>query len=338
MITGKLTIGLLAFVPAGLCQSAATITGRVVTASEGSPIPKAQIHATNSSNGATFAVQSAADGRYVLPALPPGIYVVTAEFPPLFLPFRSESVQLEAGKTVQVNIPLNDEQLNTLGDGGSFFVYLSSDHPAPRGRAPRTREGRPDLNGVWLPALLQPVGDKPEPLPWAKELAKKRSDGFGKDPQTYCLPGGLTYSGMFFEYRLVQTAMMLVIIEPDSGNPTRQIYLDGRSHPKDPNPSFMGHSVGRWEGDTLAVDTVGFNDRTWLTNDNFPQTEKMHVIERFRRPDLGHLEMEITFDDFGAFRKPWKLKRVSSLAPEYTEVLEYVCTENNRDIDHLVVK
>jgi len=101
MITGKLTIGLLVFVPAGLCQSAATITGRVVTASEGSPIPKAQIHATNSSNGATFAVQSAADGRYVLLALPPGIYVVTAEFPPLFLPFRSESVQLEAGKTVQ---------------------------------------------------------------------------------------------------------------------------------------------------------------------------------------------------------------------------------------------
>ena len=229
-------------------------------------------------------------------------------------------------------------QLNTLGDGGSYFVYLSSEHPAPRGRAPRTREGKPDLSGVWLPALLQPVGSKPEPLPWAEELAKKRTDGFGKDPQTYCLPAGLTYSGMFFEYRIVQTPTLVVIIEPDSGNPTRQIYLDGRSHPKDPNPSFVGHSVGHWEGDTLVVDTVGFNDRVWLTNDNYPQTEKMHVIERFRRSDLGHLEMEISFDDPGAFKKPWKMKRISSLAPRFTEVLEYVCTENNRDIEHLAEK
>ncbi len=86
------------------------------------------------------------------------------------------------------------------------------------------------------------------------------------------------------------------------------------------------------------VDTVGFNDRAWLTDDSFPQTERMDVTERFRRPDLGHLEMEITFDDPGAFKKPWKMKRVSALAPPSTEVLEYVCTENNRDLEHISEK
>jgi hypothetical protein len=337
MRTGRLAAAVLLGVATALGQGLATLTGTVLTASEGSPIPKATIQATNSSTGATFSVQSGADGKYAFPSLPPGGYQITAAFP-LFLPFKRENVQIEARQTVRLDIPLDDEQLNTLGDGGSFFVYLGSAHPAPRGRTPRTREGHPDLSGVWLPALIQPEGSKPEPLPWAEELAKKRNDGFGKDPQTYCLPGGLTYSGMFFDYRIVQAAEILIIIEPDSGNPTRQIYLDGRSHPKDVNPSFMGHSVGRWEGDTLVVDTVGFNDRVWLTNDNYPLTEKMHVVERFRRPDLGHLEMEITFDDPGAFKKPWKMKRTSSLAPKETEVLEYVCTENNLDVEHLILK
>jgi hypothetical protein len=328
------TLGLLLSISAVFCQSA-TLTGKVVTGSEGSPISKAAIHVSNLSTGTSFSTQSAADGTFTLPSLPDGNYQVTAEYPPLFLPFKQENVQLEPGQTLRFEIHLNDEQLNTLGDGGSYFVYLSSTHPAPQGRTPRTREGKPDMSGVWLPALLLPSGDKPEPLPWAEELGKKRTDGFGKDPGTYCMPGGLTYSGMFFEYRLVQTRELLVIIDANAGNLTREVYLDGRGHPKEPNPSFMGHSVGRWEGDTLVVDTVGFNDRAWLTDDNFPQTERMHVTERFRRPDLGHLEMEITFDDPGAFRKPWKMKRVSSLAPTSTELLEYVCTENNRDIEHI---
>jgi hypothetical protein len=338
MMIRQLTAGFLALAPAVFAQRPATLAGKVVTLAEGSPIPKASIRATNASSGVTFSAQSAADGKYALTSLPPGTYQITAESPPFFLPFKRENVQLEAGQTVQLNVPLNDDQLNTLGDGGSFFAYLGSEHPAPKGRAPRTREGRPDLNGVWLPGPLLPVGSKPEPLPWAEALGKKRSDGFGKDPSTYCLPSGLMYSGMFSEYRLVQTPAILVIVDPAASNPTRQVYLDGRGHPKDPNPSFMGHSVGRWEGDTLVVDTIGFNDRVWLTDDNYPQTEKMHVIERFRRTDLGHLETEITFEDPDAFKNIWKMKRVSSLAPKEIEVFEYVCTENNRDLEHLVVK
>jgi hypothetical protein len=282
--------------------------------------------------------QSATDGTYRLAGLPPGTYEVSAEFPPLLLPFKQDNVPLQAGQTLRLDIRLNDVQLNTLGDGGAGFVYLTSEKPAPAGRAPRTREGKPDLNGVWLSALPSPVGDRLEPLPWAAAVVKQRTENLSKDsPQAHCLPMGLSYAGFFTTYRLIQTPKLLAIID-ENGDPARQVYLDGRGHPKDPNPSYVGHSVGRWEGDTLVVDTVGFNDRGWLTFAGFPQTEMLRITERFRRPDLGHLEMEMTFDDPTVFKKPWRQKRVSSLAPASMELLEYVCSENNRDVQHLVGK
>ena len=94
----------------------------------------------------------------------------------------------------------------------------------------------------------------------------------------------------------------------------------------------MGHSVGRWEKDTLVVDTVGYNDRSWLRV--FPHTEMLHVVQRMRRPDLGHLEKEITIEDPGAFRKPWKIRDVWDLAPG-EEIAEYICNENEKDVPHL---
>jgi hypothetical protein len=115
------------------------------------------------------------------------------------------------------------------------------------------------------------------------------------------------------------------------------VFLDGRAQPKDPNPRWMGYSVGHWQGDTLVVDTIGFDDRSWITAQGHPHTDKMHVIERFRRPDLGHLEIEITIDDPGAYAKPWIMKRVSELDAG-DDIGEYVCTENNKDVSHLVGK
>ena len=338
MKTSILAICVLFPVSALVAQTKGSITGSILTASEGTPVPKAQVRAKNTVTGASFSALSDGGGNYKLASLPPGNYEITAEFPPLFLPFRRENVQVQVGQPVRLDVPLSDVQLNTLGDGGSGFVWLSSEHPAPAGRAPRTRDGKPDLSGVWLPALPQPLGEPPEPLPWAAALVKERGENHGKDaPQVRCLPMGLTWSGLFTHTRFVQTPSLLVIID-ENGDPARQVYLDGRSHPKDPNPSYMGHSVGHWEGDTLVVDTVGFNDRTWLTFANYPQTEKMHVIERYRRPDLGHLEVEMTFDDPGAFRKPWQLKRVKSLAVNETELMEYVCAENERDRAHMAGK
>jgi hypothetical protein len=117
----------------------------------------------------------------------------------------------------------------------------------------------------------------------------------------------------------------------------RTVYLDGRGHPKDPNPDWMGHSIGHWEGDTLVVDTIGFNDKSWLDNVGHPHTERLHVTERIRRPDFGHLEIEFTIDDPGAYSKPWIIKRIADLDTR-DEIGEYVCTEGERDAVHMVGK
>jgi hypothetical protein len=336
-VTGYLATTLLTSALFG--QGTSTITGTILSlAGAGAAVPKALVQAMNTGTGASWSAHSGADGNYTISGVAPGNYEVSVANPPFFLPFSRKDVQVEAGKTVRVDVRLDDIGLNTLGDGGEQFAERMADKPAPSGRTPRTRGGKPDLSGVWLPALPAPLGGLPERLP-SVEAAMKARDGDRHivPPAARCLPPGLSVEGAIYPYRLVQTSSILAILDED-GDPPRQIYLDGRSHPKDPNPSFMGHSVGRWEGDTLVVDSVGFNDRTWLLPGNYPQTEQMHITERFRRPDLGHLEVETTFDDPGTFKKPWRTKRVNSLAPNDFEVLEYVCSENNRDIEHLAGK
>ena len=124
----------------------------------------------------------------------------------------------------------------------------------------------------------------------------------------------------------------------DNAIKTRQVFLDGHAHPKDLEPTWLGHSIGHWAGDTLVVDSIGFNDKTWLDFDTaYPHTEMLHVVERYRRPDLGHLELEMTIEDPGALQKPWTVMRVSNLDPK-DEIMEHICTENNKYAEHLVVK
>jgi hypothetical protein len=118
----------------------------------------------------------------------------------------------------------------------------------------------------------------------------------------------------------------LVVILSEGTPGFRQIFLDGRKHPADPDPSWVGHSIGKWEGDTLIIDTIGFNDRGWM--DIYPRTEKLHIVERYRRPDFGHLEIQATIEDSGVFAKPWQINLKWDLAPQ-EELIEYVC-ENNR--------
>jgi hypothetical protein len=187
------------------------------------------------------------------------------------------------------------------------------------------------------------VVDGLEPLPEAEAVSRQRARrGRITDlGPTACLPGGISLASRFFAYRVVQTPTLIVIL--DGGfNPDRQIYLDGRGHPKDFNPSWMGHSIGHWEGETLVVDSVGFNDLGWIQPSDakgrwpagFPTTEKLRISERFRRLDLGHLEVETTYDDPSEFKKPFTTREVQSLAPNDWEVLEYVCNENERDVAH----
>jgi hypothetical protein len=129
----------------------------------------------------------------------------------------------------------------------------------------------------------------------------------------------------------------MVMISDDDSPGFHQIYLDGRAHPKDPMPAWYGNNVGRWDGDTLIIDRIGFNDKVWLDQAAHPHSEKLHVVERWRRPDLGHLETEITVEDPTILTKPWTMNRVSELAPT-EEIFEFICPENNRDVEHLVGK
>jgi Carboxypeptidase regulatory-like domain len=295
------------------------------------PIAKTAIQAKNSATGVTYRAESAADGRYTLSQLPAGTYEITAGAPGL-VPFRQQKLAVESGKTSRVDIHLDDVQVNTLGEDRDFYTRLAGPHDAPSGPTPRMPDGKPDLSGMWLASFPKDPGN-PEPLPWAAALIKQRQATQNKDiPSSRCLPLGVVMSTFLFPYKFVQTPRLLVMLY--EGEFPRQVYLDGRAHPKDPNPSWLGHSIGHWEGDTLVVDTVGFNGKAWVGFGGLPATEMLHVVERYRRPDLGHLEYEITVDDPGAYVKPWTMKKASELSRD-DNLMEYICNENERDLSHL---
>jgi hypothetical protein len=303
-----------------------------VTASGDTPIPGVAIHLKNTAGGASFDTTTADDGRYTI-SLPIGVYEMSAE-QMRFVTFRNAGVRIDVGQRQQLDIRLDDVQLGTLGDNGETFVRPLAAKPAAMGPTPRTHEGKPDLSGVWWPSRWRPFGDAPAPLAWAAAVAEQRKND-PVTPMVECLPSGPSFQGALAYSRIVQVSDLVIIIDELFAQPTRTVYLDGRSHPRDPNPSFMGHSIGHWEADTLVVDSVGFNDREWLSQGRFPQTEQMHIIERYRRPDLGHLEIEMTFDDPGTFKKPWTMKQVRVLAPKTTELGEMICNENEKDRAHM---
>jgi hypothetical protein len=137
-------------------------------------------------------------------------------------------------------------------------------------------------------------------------------------------------------FKIVTTpAVTIMLLEgPYPMSTFRQIFTDGRRLPPDPQPTWLGYSVGRWEGDALVVDTSGFNDRGWLdTMKALPQSEALHVIERFRRLDVGHLEVRITIDDPKVYTSSWSATMIANLLPD-TDLIEAVC-ENERDVAHL---
>jgi hypothetical protein len=209
---------------------------------------------------------------------------------------------------------------------------------APSGPTPRMPDGKTDFQGVWTPGgTFGNMGGLPSLQPWADALYKERRANLSKDdPEGHCLPAGVPRISPF-PYKIVQTPTLLVILDEGNIHSYRQVALD-RGHAPDPGPLWMGDSVGRWEGnDTLVVDTVGFNDKTWLNGQGVPHSEELHVIERFGRPDLGHLQIDITLEDPKAFTKPHSFQRIHTLMPN-TDVLEYVCNEFNIDAEHLVGK
>jgi len=209
---------------------------------------------------------------------------------------------------------------------------------------PRTADGKPDLSGLWMlnagPGHIANIAadlKSGDVQPWADELYKQRLGNLGKDdPWTaQCLPAGPReiLKGGDGPARIIQTPGLLVILYDDLTY--RQIFLDGRSLPKDPNPSWMGYSIGHWDGDVLVVESTGFNERSWLDMGGHPHTEFLRTIERFRRTSFGHIDLQVTFDDSKEYKTPWTISFGVNLAPD-TEMLEFVCAENEKDRAHLV--
>jgi hypothetical protein len=228
--------------------------------------------------------------------------------------------------------PLEAQWINYLTAG---IPRTADGKPNLTAAAPRTADGKPDLTGLWQwispdNAIGNVAGRKPGDLrpaniqPWAQTLVQQRAENFGiENPRYQCLPDGPNYSTGQGMKRILQTPTMIVILQEDLTY--RQIYMDGRALETDPNPTWMGYSVGHWEGDTLVVESNGYNDRTWLLG-GYPHTEALRMTERFRRTDFGHLEIAVTFDDPRAYTKAWTLPLNARLAAD-TNMMEAVCNE-----------
>src|SRR3989442_6100949 len=208
--------------------------------------------------------------------------------------------------------------------------------------APRTPDGKPDFSGLWQPEVnpyrfdvIQDLKDEAIFRPAAEAIFMERVKDFRKDdPVTNCLPGGPSET-INTTYRIIHSPTIVAMLFENGTGRYRQIYMDGRNLPKDPNPSWLGYSVGHWDGDTLVVESAGFNDRTWLDRAGHPHSESLRVTERFRRVDFGHMQYQITFDDPETLTKPLTLSLSVNYRPD-TDMLENVCNENNRDKVHMV--
>ncbi len=208
---------------------------------------------------------------------------------------------------------------------------------------PRTADGKPDLSGVWsgpgAGAYDRNIARdlKPSDIqPWAEALYQQRVLAMGKDaPRANCLPDPFTYYHMVDLARFVQTPALTVVLYQGTTNSVhRTIFTDGRPLPQDPNPTWMGYSIGHWEADTLVVDTAGFNDRGWLDIEGHPHTEALHITERFHRRDFGHMDLELTITDPKTFTRPFTVKIAKTLVPD-TDLLESIC-ENDHSVPHMV--
>jgi hypothetical protein len=231
--------------------------------------------------------------------------------------------------------------LTLVPTSGQWLKYPTPGIPrTPDGKpdvsapAPRTADGKPDLSGIWQPnaggyqfnitADLNPG----EFRPWAAALTKER---FGREsPTTLCLPPGPGLRAMIPMVKVIQTPGPIVMLY-ETPSQDRQIFMDGRALPDDPNPTWMGYSVGHWDGDTLVVESAGFNDKTWLDSVGHPHSEELRITERFTRRDFARMQLEMTIDDPRAYTRrftvPVDLQYVAD-----TELLERVCNESERDV------
>lgn len=223
--------------------------------------------------------------------------------------------------------------------------------------APRTADGKPDLSGMWGWINIGPpcgahcndlqisrefiniaatLKDGLPYQPWAAALVKQREERMAKDdPNVRCMPRGAPriWTDDYYK-RLIQTPGRLIILT-ERNMQYRQIFTDGRPLPVDPNPTWNGYSTGRWEGDTLVVETIGFRDDLWLDSNGNPLTNAGKMIERISRPNYGTLKIEITIDDPKTYTRPWTVTLTEPIVLD-SELLDYYCLEDEKDYQHMV--
>src|SRR5215468_3330269 len=297
----------------------------------GAPAPKVAVTAMSADRKVTRRVTSDSTGKYVLADLPPGLYDISVSVPGL-KGWQEKAVRVRPSAQASLDIKLEEgSQLSTLGEDSRGIAADIARHAPPAGPTPRTLDGKPDLSGVWWSPVTVDPG-KPEWLPAAQKVAVERAANNRKDsPQVRCLPPPVLRRGPVIEF--VQSKSMLIEMSDDDSPGFHHIYL-GRTHPKEPDLLWYGDSVGHWEGDTLIVDRINFVDEVWLDQEAHPHSDKLHVIERYRRPDLGHLEDEITVDDPGGVAKPCTLNHVCELSlPQQRR--QSVCTDLKSDVHYL---
>jgi len=265
--------------------------------------------------------------------------VLTCVFAPLRAPLKAQ-------------VPPSNGETRIIA--GRIADRAASGKPGP---TPRLPVGKPDLGngkGSWNPRIIQNIagvgpgapGRNPvEKIidvpfqPWARQLYEKRLADLQKDdPESRCLPPGIPRLYQTpFPFQIFQLTDRVLFVFEGGSHFWRPVFTDGRPHLKDPNPTYLGDSVGHWEGDTLVVDTIGFNDRTWLDQDGHPHTEALHTVERFERTDEATLHYQVTIEDPSAYTRSWTTSYTIPWAPG-EEPMEYVCHENNLDLPHMVGK
>ena len=209
--------------------------------------------------------------------------------------------------------------------------------------APRLANGTPDFSGIWAAptgkylANLGADGIEIPMHPWAEQLYKERQENYSKDtPSSHCLPHSVTDFDAHITPRKIIQQPGLTVMLFEAYHSYRQIFTDGRPLPDEREAAWFGYSVGKWERDTLIVDTVGLNENTWLDDGGHPHSDALHIVERFRRRDFGHMEVDLTIDDPKAYTKPWTVRIGWELMPD-TDLLDWVCL-NERDRPHMVGK
>jgi hypothetical protein len=232
-------------------------------------------------------------------------------------------------------------------------------------RTPRSADGRPNLSGLWqtdaappemlerlIPGATNGAGEEPlsqyfinilsdfkpeEALlrPDAAALFLQRAKAFSNEsPLSHCLPEGMPLVEMApAPYKIIQTAGLTVMLY-ERDTTFRQVYTDGRKLPDDPQPSWLGYSVGKWDGDSLVVDTIGFNDRGWLDARGHTHSGALHLTERFHRLDFGHMEVQLTIDDPETYTRPFTIHLKQRLQAD-SDLLESFCAENEKDSHHV---